>query len=840
MKKITLSICLFLIIILSMSFVSAEFVVSNEVSNNDLVESNIEVVYLVTNTDFAATVSSQNINICQCDSSSSYLTITNVGTLASRYSISIDEDYVSLSQNTVTLLPGESARVNIFYQASCSALFSDNVKIKITSINGVTGEIDQKINFINCQNLAVAFEDKEIELNPCETETFKLRIKNLGNFNEVYKISIEEPMNKYVTLNYNQVSIEKNSFADIDLFFAPTCDMYGELPINAVVEAVNNGKISLITKNTTINQNYIFNTTLEENELFVCEGEEYETTLFLENYNNFENEFNFKIDAPKFVQFKFPEIENKGMASSLILSKESQTSIPIIINASKEKEGDYEIKIETTSKFGDVTKNITIPVHVQNCYDLSIDANTKKLKMCGKDSLNHTITITNKGVKETPFSLNYIGPNFAEFNESVLTIGPQTSLDVDLIMDDVRDINEKYPLTIELYRQGNLVDSTKFSTDITTAQDCYKIILKDAYVGILETEDSFEVQVQNKGLRYGKYLVELTSTPDYLSLDDDVLTLGSTAKDELTFNINRTELRNNAQQYNNNSIIGITAKPTIIFTHIDSNTRYYQSFLFEVRDYPFYQKAFEYIYSLSTCLLIFLTLVLATLICGIILLVKGLRKNKVRMNFSFTKILAIVFLVLIIIAGVFVFNNNEIPFNLPLKSDSQLNLHMYENTQKTVDIEPYFIDEDENIILYGAIFDTNNSNFTYIFNNSNLTLLPKLNWFGNETFSVSATDDYLETAKSEPITINVKKVKTYNSFEELFSAYCPFLNWIMLILFLLSLVLCLSYRKMTKKELQKEERDKKREEKRIEREKQKALKEKQNKKTTKIKKTKTK
>lgn len=821
MKKTTLYIAFLFILLLSMNTIFADFVVNNQDQQpilND--ENNIQVIYLVSNNDFAATISNQKLTICQCDSATAFLTITNTGSLASKYYIDINKDLVSISENAVVLQPGETKQIKLFYQASCSSLFSKYVTIKITSINGITETIKQKISFKNCQNLAASFEKQDdLNINPCESKVLKLRVLNTGNFNELYTIQPNKNINSYITLNYNQLSIQPNSYADVDVLFTPTCDMYGKQNIELKIKTDKSNRVSTINQTIIIDRNYIFNTSLQEEELFVCEGETYNTNLILENFNSFENEFIFDIDAPSFVEFNFPQVEGKGEAKSLILQGESQTNIPVVLSPSKNKEGDYEIKIKTTSIKGDLTQTKIIPVHIQNCYDLSINFAAEKLNVCGKDTLNQQVIIENKGIKETPVSLHYIGPNFAELNTTLTNVNSKSKTNVSLFSNNVRDINEKYPLTVELYHKGELIDKDKLMIKITTAEDCYNIKVQEDHIGIYENQDSFKVNVQNKGLRYGTYLVELTTSPDYLSIKEKTITLGSTQKGNLTFLIDNESIQENALIYHNNSIIGLTAKPTIILTHIESNTRYYHTFMFEVKDYPWYQKAWTYIYSLPNCLLVFLSLSLGFLICLIILIVKILRRFATRMKFKFTKLFAILALILIIIAGMYLFSNNEIPFNLPLKSDSNLNLNMYENTQKTINLTPYFQDEDEDIILYSAFSTEQESNLLYSINQSNLLIIPNENWFGNETFLISATDSYLETAMSEPILINVIHVKKYNNLNDMFSAYCPFLCWIMLILFLLFLILCFSYRKMSKEEIKKEQRELMLEQKRIEREK---------------------
>ncbi|MGE0793178.1 MAG: hypothetical protein AB7V77_03310 [Candidatus Woesearchaeota archaeon] len=826
MNKTTTLLSFLLIFLISMPFISSEILISNpsQTSSDVVLDSeNIDVIYVSMDRSFMVNLAESSVNICKCGSTSSSLTITNTGAFASKYFITSNKEYTTLSENEITLLPGESKQISMFYTASCFKFFNTNkIKFEVTSINGVSQEIIQKINFNKCQNLMVALSEESWDMKPCEeTKTSTLTISNTAGFSETYDIYINNEMRDYVKFDKNIITLQGNTYTTLNVYFTPTCDMYGDYEAEITVKSRNNEKVATLIKNIHIERNYLFNTTLNQEKIEVCAGETTEFNMLVENQNNFENKFIFEIKKPSFIDFKFPEIDGK-QSNSLLLENNSNTNIPLIINPTKRNIGNYEIKIQTTSQKGNIEKQLIIPVEVKNCYDFSLDIPKKDIYYCGTEDFTQEAIIKNKGTQDTKVGLVLYSPDFGRLEKTEMNIlANNVENKVNINFNDAYNIKQTYAIILELYHKGELKTTDVMNLHLEDTITCFNVISKQDTIKITPDETSFELTIQNTGRKYGEYALEITNLPNYIDNNVQEISLGSSEKINLLFTIDEERL-NEMITYNNGTAIGLKASPIITLTHTASNTTFVNQFSFEIVDYPWYQKTWNYVYAIPNCTLFLILISIAIVVFVVLLLIKFIGRKNTPMKFKSNKLFVISGIIVLLILGTFVFLNNEFPLTMPICPSTHTNINMYEGSSKLLGMNDYFMDEDGDIVDYIATFDNENLELSYLTSENNFTIFSS-DKFGKTNMTLSAVDSYDEVAVSEPIKINVKEVKDYSGYE-LYSKLCPFFNLIALIILSILLYLFLSYRKLSKEEIKKIERKKLLEARKLEREKAKKAK----------------
>ncbi|MCB1084376.1 MAG: hypothetical protein KDK61_08700, partial [Simkania sp.] len=253
----------------------------------------------------------------------------------------------------------------------------------------------------------------------------------------------------------------------------------------------------------------------------------------------------------------------------------------------------------------------------------------------------------------------------------------------------------------------------------------------------------------------------------------------------------RTTLLEIADDYNNGSIRGLvgTAKVDLSQNGPDLNNEYV--FSVEFVDYPWYVTAWQSVKTLSPCTLIFFILSFLVLVFGII----GVIKTSHHEHFSSNNLLALIFLILLIIAGIFVFMNFGLPkspyTSYDTESNSTTSILMVEDKAKTLDASEFFFDPDDNLVDFDvASYESEFLSVTK--EDAYLTLTPRPDWYGNTSLRLVVTDAYNESAVSPEINVEVLPVEDYTFFE-LFTMFCEYLNLVVLMLLFVVIYVAFSF-----------------------------------------------
>ena len=793
MKRITLLTSILLMFMILLGSVAAEMVLvpSNSVPDNG----NLDVIYQHTNSNFATQLDSSSVSVCSCAMGSSYLTITNTGNIVSRYSLLANRDYVTFSNNNIIVNPGQVQKVVVYYNSECGKFFNDNVEISVKSIQGDTRILEQSIQFNDCNNLIAQLKvNNNVSMEPCTQFMTSMRITNSGPYNEIFDISSSNDMADYITVSRTSVAIASGKSDDIAVYFAPSCDIYGDVKIELDVIGRKGQKAVTAIQPIKINQNYHFNLSSSDDKIIMCADEIGTFDLSLKNMDNFSNEFIFNPDMPSFANISFPEIDSK-IAKSIQLNSYSKTTLNGQLSPLRKDIGNHTLTIGITSLNGNVDQVIDIPVVVENCYEYNMDIVEKKIEKCGKDSFNVNIKIKNVGNKRDDIALSYNGPNFGSLEDEEVSIEGNGEKIVKINFKNIRDEKNTYPIVINMYHKGEVVQTDVFNLDVTSSDECYFIKSIDNDFTMQFDKDAFVVPVKNKGFFYGVYAVRLENAPSYMSLENNKISLGMTEKKDILINIDSEQLDTNAKKYNNGSLIGLTAKPSLIFTHIDSDTSFESTFKLEIVNYPLCERAFSFVYFTANEILCMAFWIIIITLSLLTIFIQFIRRKSIKSTFKSKNKFLIFGLGIWLIITLVIFTT----FGVPFMPNSQLDntnvstqFQMYEDTTLTINLENFFIDEDQDIVEYGV--ETIDKEISYRQNGTLITLSPKENWYGNASMYLFATDAFNETAISDAMNIEVIDTVDYASFYDYLIINHFGICLILLLITIISLWLAISYR----------------------------------------------
>lgn len=734
--------------------------------------------------DFTFKADYNNLAVCPCSTVTQPITITNTGTYPTIFTLSDNLDYVQLSANEIVIGPGQTSIVLASITAPCDGKGYEELVLEVTSSFQIKKQIIQTIEFLECSNTQLSLSDLNLTENICEPFSTSLFITNTGTFVEEYLI--EPPaIAGTVTLSAGSVLLPPKATAEIKATYDLPCELSGDYELDYLVTAKQTDEKQYATQLLSVPADYDFD--LEgPSSATICQSDSHTFSVLLSNKNNFANDFHFDVDAPIFVDFPYETITvqaNEAVELNLTINPEYRQYI-----------GDDKIEIEVTSKFGEIKKELSINLSVENCYDPSAGFWIPKTKyVCADDETSMPFTLVNEGSKSVDIKVFAHGTDMVFFEEPVYTLEPYSSIEVPLHFVISEEVDQRIPVLIEVFRGDELLFDKSFTLSVDTKEFCYLAAPIKDNLEVRYNSQSLDFVVRNEGTRYNSYSVDL-SAPDFITLDPENFEMGSSDKKRLNFYFLDSEdyLADN----NLTTLIGTTVPVSLEITNLDSGEVFYSDMSIEFVDYPFITRAAKYawnkVYYTDSCILVTILLLLLLFAFLLVFLIK--RKN----YFRFPVALTIILIALIIIAALVVFLTYGVPTkgmwytSYDLETNSTTHLLIEEDGKADYDLNEFFFDPDGDIVSYEVI-QINESELGYELKDNLLELEPVKDWNGMTNIRLAATDAYDEVAISNSIRVDVLPVEDYTCKEFYLSA-CAYFNLALFILLCILIFLTFSFR----------------------------------------------
>lgn len=759
----------------------------------------IGVQYLSSSNDFIFQAFQEDFDLCSCQQATQTLYLKNTDVFSTKITLSSNLDYVSFSQSQVVLEPNQEAVVTATIAVPCDVKRSDNLIIQASSTANVKKYIEQSVDIEKCHNVRIALYEDTLNASLCEPFTTTIRVENSGVHDEVYSIDVM-PFGDYVSLSEQDVLIPAQGFVDIDVLVNLPCDVYGVQQLTYLVTAKQTGSAAKVVQTINLPATYDFSL-LGPEALSLCPDKEFTTELYVTNEESFPQELELSVRSPLFVKVIYPLVDGKESRTVLLQPNET-VAVTLHSQAKEMHKGDHSVTFTASSSIDGSSREISLPLIVENCYDVqtSLYVGQKKY-VCGGDAFDIPFAIHNKGVKPVNLVLDIQGTDMLSFENHTITVDADYWLDYPIKGLISTDEQSSYPVTVSVFQDDELVNSHSFKLVVNTLKACHKFDVQKDELSVRFDKDSFDVPVKNKGTRYGTYELSLVNEPYFLELDKDVVSAGSTQKKAVPVLIDPLAVELYLMQNNLTSLLGQSFTFTLEALHEDSQIVYAHNLTLQFKDYSWFSKLWSTIYYMNVCTLLFIVLGVLALLFFILFLARIGSNWRFSMRWSLAIVLVII--LLLAVAGVF------IVYGVPSKADmytqhdlsqsTSTHFFLAEDQKASFALDEYFVDPDDDIVLYGVQTIDENV-LSYNLDGSQLTLIPQDDWYGTTWLYVFATDSYNETAVSEPILVEVLPVEDYTP-QQCFAFFCGYINLVVLFFFFLFLVLTFSLRRKHKAQI---------------------------------------
>jgi len=763
-----LLISIFVILIISPTFVKAE----------------IELNTYTANTDFSVMSKYNSVEICSCSTKYDSIIVTNTGSWPAIFTVLTESNSnkITLSENSFELTSGQSKEVFLYITADCSK-GTENVKITVTSNLGPQKTLIKTIVRDKCQNIEAWLTNYTKNINPCESKNFEINVHNIGPFTETY--SIDSEYDQYLTYNAKTFDLEPNQYAKITATLKLSCKVYGSKDIIFNIKSIKNKLTAPISMQINILQNYDYKIKVDNNVVDsittpVCNR--MLSTIIpvsITNTGSVSNEYSIDIsNLPKYAKII-------GLSENKIVLNSNETktfNIDIDSTAYRYETKNKKITVSVVPKIGDIEKKVDINLNFMPCYEHEIIiydyGNSKKnpLRTCEGYDYSYNINLINKGLFKEKYVLTLVNSTTDfKLTETTVALSPKDNTIIPLLITGPKD-NEYHNVIVQVTSEKGISEYANVWIKSNDAKTCHNTLIKKTEYKINYDATYIKVPIINNGLVSNSYIITWNGS-DIINSDIILTTLNKSETQNILLKIYNTKKTEGT--YNGQLVLQSA-----------EGTKYTQDITIKLKDKSIVRKTFEYLAFGNMCKqfsLYSIAIIILLIILIIAILIRGPNypykfRNRLKSKMSIMIFLIVLFLIgvviVVLVAGLP--KTHEQVYNLKTNS-SELTYEWLENDNYVLDTSKLFYDPENNTLKYNV---TGIKNIKAVTTSKTITFYPNKDWSGTEHAVITAYDNMGGKVSSPKFTLIVRNVPK-KSIVELYDIYCWYTNLIIYALILI-------------------------------------------------------
>jgi len=403
------------------------------------------------------------------------------------------------------------------------------------------------ISFVNAQQDFNIVSEPKIDLCPCSNQAYNILLQNTGSSFSSYSVSNSGEAADWVSVRPSEFSLNPGTATNLQVVVNSPCNIEGESVLSTFVTSA--GVTKKITQNLNFLACYTYDVLLGEIQDF---EEEIEDVSFTEHENGYEVCEETQIVIPILVENKESyrntyEVLFQGEEWSSINAKEfklagnGQGILLLTLSPPAGSEGDYRLKLDTTTKLGGLKKSTDIDVIVEKCFDLSLDIKKEKDTLCGNDLKNYDVEIKNNGKFTETLNLEIEGADFVSFeNLTELTLGLENKETLKLKVNPSATQAGTFNVNV-IASNDNVRAEDTINLEVTERNICYKADIEfETLIRNFYTHEVFPVSVFNKGVRQTTYEISVEA-PSWIFLFPNELELNPGQRGNVNLDVNPGE-----------------------------------------------------------------------------------------------------------------------------------------------------------------------------------------------------------------------------------------------------------------------------------------------------------
>ncbi len=449
------------------------YVLNLKASANGLTQEIRHDVSLIDCYDYSLEANTQKVNACPCESDRFSFTLTNNGEYTETYSLGVDGEYkanVVLSQNSLTLAPGESKEILAYVEAGCEDEGDYDFSVVVNPSRGRQIK-SQTVTFVvdACYDFGVGTDTSLINMCEHSTENIAINVENQGSTSNIYTLDVDGPA--WANLDANTLNIGPGAIKTINLQLIPDYGVEGNFEVTFTAVPEKGSLKAVKTFDVNVKKCYDVSVDIEKNSDRICNDLENTYAVTVRNQGEFANEFFVDLEGPSWATLD---------ANSLSLGAGEEKQINLNINPTFDvSAGEYTITVSVSAKdSNNIADSDTITIETvsrEDCYDAFLDIKEDRVKVYYDSSATVPVLVENRGAKSTNYELSVSGTaaSFVYLNPSVVEVAPGDSEVVYLYIAPSSQVSEGdygAGVTISL-QDGTVMESDSVNIEITGNPD---------------------------------------------------------------------------------------------------------------------------------------------------------------------------------------------------------------------------------------------------------------------------------------------------------------------------------------------------------------------------------
>jgi len=460
--------------------------------------------------NFVAGSENLEISLCSCATAKDIIVVHNTGTSASLYTVTTQGDasqFSSLRSTSFILNPGQKIRLTNFISVPCDTEGNYELTIIVKTSLGLEKSFTQTISAEKCLNVDVEIKDYSLSNCQCSPTRYKFMVYNTNGFTETYDFSVK-PFSDYVEITPNPVAINPKKAVPVYVDLTLPCDVLDTLNLTFNAYTRTTGLMAQVPFFITTKNCYDY--TLDTEETFeLCEQVSKEAELDIKNKGDVMNVYTATIKGPEWITLEYDGIRLKPGQKGIY---------KLNMNPPDGSEGEYDVLFETVSETGEVLKNETFEVIVENCYDFFVDIIKEEDNVCCGE-YSYEVHVKNQGSKTAEIMLE-TDKSWAGLSEEELEVEPgkreKITLDVEPVCRD-----KSYEVTAKAFisEHEHIFAEDTLYLDVFSQESCYVLESKKEKATIFYRDMSSEFRFKNSGINATTYKVSMLDAPSWVKLN---------------------------------------------------------------------------------------------------------------------------------------------------------------------------------------------------------------------------------------------------------------------------------------------------------------------------------
>jgi len=435
------------------------------------------------------------------------LLITDAVTGAGNYVISTSGSASSFSTTVPSSFISSDTKTIYSYVTPSSKITKGSYELTVKAeSNGEVKEIVHKISVTDCHTVDLSIES--VSTCPCQTADLKVTLKNSGQYYEVYNFRVEGLAKEWTTLSQSTIGIDAGETIIINAVVKAPCEVYGKYDISVIAEADTSPAIATAKAVLEIKPCYEYSVSVPNTYYSICENEKLTVPLTISNRGTADNTYKINLYGPTWVNIK-----NNALSAAQGLN----SSTDILLAPGYGIKGNFTVKAEALSVYGDVMRAEEASINVRKCYDSVVSIEKDDDRMCDAVSNTYAVLIKNTGEFSNIYNIAVGGADFATISKNMLSLeaGKEETLTLDVhpSFDTTASVYDIKVKAVDPASKAESEDTIKITT--ASLKACYEPAINSKQESVSLSRDSSATAmfvIENKGTDNATYIIDASGT----------------------------------------------------------------------------------------------------------------------------------------------------------------------------------------------------------------------------------------------------------------------------------------------------------------------------------------